>query len=344
MKAVILIVFAIAIVAVSAQSAPRPQMAGQPTGPAAVGSSGQQPGSQVRKAKRNRKAKENRQKAEVSATQQPASRLSAAAGTDQPKTQADNPVGQATADAVLVIGLDTSLSVKREFLKTQTAARTFVEKAPPGSLIGIVGFDLEAKKELFKKRPEAINFIDRLKARGGYTDFNRGVDAMLSELQRAKAKREVLIFLTDGQQSVPKQFNDRSDFWQILKRELSVRPEVRAFVLSVNDPQASTIRDLPANVTIFAPASWDAAVELVQSSLAAKIGAQLIEPSPDSNRDSAVEQPATTSPARGLKRFFIAGATVVLLTLVILFVVLRRRRLGSNGHAILDSKHMPENA
>lgn len=335
MKRTLLIVFAIATVALTAHAASRQQTIGQYAQQPAVASANQKGSTQVRK------AKGKSQKAKVSRTQQSGSQVTAAAAieSDQSLTQVDSVGGHESADAVLVIGLDTSLSIKREFPKTQAAAKAFVVQAPSSCLVGAVGFDLEAKKELFNNHAKAISFIDSLRANGGYTDFNRGVDAMLSELQRANAKREVLIFLTDGQQSVPKRFKDRSDFWQILKRELSVRPQVRALVLSVNDPQAATVRDLPPNVTIFAPANWDDAVRLTRSSLATEIGAQLTAPAP------AVEQPSAKTPAvQGKTRFVIAGALVLLLVLAMVSILLWRRRLRTIDSVTLEPKQMPENA
>jgi hypothetical protein len=240
----------------------------------------------------------------------------------------------------LMVVIDTSPSVRNKLPQIRAVGKRLVQIAPDGIPVGVVGIDSQAKKKLCVRSLDADEFIDSLTAGGRFTDLGRGTDAVLSLLQETSATRAAVVYLTDGELVVPKDFRDRANFTQVLKREFTPRPGIQVFVINVKGKTLPDSESLPPNVTVISLSDWQSVQKEIEKDLAAKIGQQL-RPVPVASvsapeRIGLEHQPALWKTSR------ILMVTIGLLALAIAGAAVMRRRKRRNAAAIKVER--PDNA
>jgi len=242
--------------------------------------------------------------------------------------------------ALLVQVIDSSPSVRAYWKKMQQAAKDIMTSAPPTASVAIVGIDAEAvKSEVFEpsRRSDAMQFVDGLKIGGRFTDLARGTDAALSLLQGANPAQSVLIFLTDGELRVPRNFRNRSTFYDLMRREFTKRTNVTVLVVNVRGTDAAANEVLPQNVKILPLKSATELPRIIEQTLSPMINDKLtVAPTP---LPKPVEQSREAASNRG---YWIGGIGVAasILAAVALFVW-RRNRGHQTKRASYEST--PEN-
>lgn len=229
--------------------------------------------------------------------------------------------------ALLVQIIDSSPSVRAYWKQMQQAAKDIMTSAPATASVAIVGIDAEAvKSEVFEpsRRSDAMQFVDGLKIGGRFTDLARGTDAALSLLQGANPAQSVLVFLTDGELRVPKNFRNRSTFYDLMRHEFTKRTNVTVLVVNVRGTGAAANEVLPQNVKILPLKSATELPRIIEQTLSPTINDKLtkltVAPTP-------LPKPVEQSRVASNRGYWIGGIGVAasLLAAVLLFVWRRNR-------------------
>jgi hypothetical protein len=191
------------------------------------------------------------------------------------KPQAVTEVHQSENRPTVILAADVSISVKSSAEKMRAVLQQIANVVPENSVIGVVSIGTQSEKRVFSNREEALAYLSKITPNSSYTDLERGTDAVLAVMQEAKATKPILvIYLTDGEVSLPKELKNRVDFKTVLTREFLVRPEVRVLILNVAaKPMDAT--GLPPNVAVVPLSNWEEAEKQMRQTLAVQIQEEL---------------------------------------------------------------------
>lgn len=195
--------------------------------------------------------------------------------TNTAPTQSATANVQSAVKPTVILVPDISFSIKKSAEKMRNVLQQIVNAAPENSVIGIVTVGTQSEKKIFSNRDEALSYLSKINANSSYTDLERGTDSVLAVMQETKATKPTLIvYLTDGEVSLPKELKNKADFKTILMREFSVRPDVRVMVLNVAS-KAMVTSGLPPNVTVVPISNWEEAEKQMKETLAIQIHQEL---------------------------------------------------------------------
>lgn len=242
----------------------------------------------------------------------------------------------------MVLVLDVSLSVTGSIEKMRNVAKQAIELAPENTIFGIVPVGSQASKHIFKNKAEAISYLDQLSLMSLYTDLGRGTDAVLSVLQEVQAvKPTLVVYLTDGKVSLPKEFKDKADFREVLIREFSQRPDFSVLVLNVA-VKPMDVTGLPPNVKVIPLSNWGEAEREMKNALAARIQEQLTAPTLAAKPESALAPTVPPVPERPNQNLYAyAAGTILLVTLIVGAVYWLSRRRKKDAPPITENNDEP---
>jgi hypothetical protein len=225
----------------------------------------------------------------------------------------------------IVLISDISFSIKKSIGKMRNMLRQIVIAVPESATVAVVTVGARSEKRIFTDRAEALSYIEKIDANSKFTDLERGTDTALALLQEIRATKPTLVvYLTDGQISLPKEIADKTDFKTILIREFSSRPDVTALILSVSS-RPMDITGLPPNVEVIPLSNWEESEQHVNQTLVKQIPGELAENSvsevPAGNEGSLPEKKYIPLPF-SLK----LGLPVVMIVVLAAFWLWFRRR------------------
>lgn len=214
-------------------------------------------------------------------------------------TQSSTENIQTESKPFVIVAADVSISVKKSAEKMRNILQQIVLATPENSVIGVVTVGTQSEKRVFSSREEALLYLSTINANSSYTDLDRGTDSVLAVMQETKATKSTLvIYLTDGEVSLPKELKNKVDFKTILTREFSVRPDVRVLVLNVASKTMDTT-GLPPNITVVPLSNWEEAEKQMKETLAVQIQQEL-RTAPVSESEETKEVPSLeTNASRG---------------------------------------------
>lgn len=236
-----------------------------------------------------------------------------------------------TFRSALIDVLDTSPSTAKKLDQMKDVARQLLQAAPPESALGVVGIDSQAIKKLFAQPATADRFIQSLVAGGKFSDLGRGTDAALSLVQEANVDRAVIVYLTDGDLTVPKSFKDQADFTKILVREFTSRPGIRVFVVNVGGRPLAKLDMLPPNVTVLSLSNWQAVMNELQQTMKPQIQSHLAESSPTTSPTSQPVVLATPHRSYFYTTWSVALGLLTLALFAAIFIWKRSRRRSTKS-------------
>lgn len=215
------------------------------------------------------------------------------------------------SDAVFIFVPDTSGSVKSQLAVIKEVTKNLVSKLPLNTKVAIIGINSRETAALFPdKSSKAIfasnndfshadnpyDFIDSLML-GKFTDLNLANQTAFSLIERAKAKKSVVIYLTDGKSSLPPEMKDKSSFSQLLISEFNSRSDSKAIVLRVGDtplefekPEFQADPKNVASVTnikVLPLQNWQSALDVETNNTLSK---QIVESLPKAKKVASSEE------------------------------------------------------
>lgn len=180
--------------------------------------------------------------------------------------------------SALIQVYDESFSTQQSLDEQKEIGRQIYQAAPPGVILGGVRVSGRVNKQIFHSQAEAEQFIETIgqntRVEKKWTDLEFGAQAPVALLQQMNADRGVIVLLSDGVVSLPRELKSNPpSFADVLIREFGKLPNFRVFALHIGGKPIPNLEKLKAypHISVISVTDWVQAKNVVETTLKPEI-------------------------------------------------------------------------